>query len=110
MADAYRRFGLQHGELALAPLRELSANRVGDRIFDCLQDLKGSLRVGDGALALAELLQRQAHIEQVVAFRPGVAGGMVDDRSLLIALDSAARLPSEPTAYCETVESPTLST
>ncbi len=61
------------GSSALLPLLEPFSHFLSVRVFDLLVNLEGGLGVFNGLLALAQFVQRQAHVPERVAFAPPVA-------------------------------------
>jgi hypothetical protein len=54
--------------ISCAPFSQLPAHRFGAWVFDLDANLERRLGVGDGAVAVAELVEGQTHVEESVPF------------------------------------------
>src|ERR1022692_4601836 len=77
----------------LSPLLKLISHLPGVGVLNLFADLKCRLRVVDGLQPFAELVHRQAHFPERVAFAMPVIDPARDRQLLLIAVDGGAVLP-----------------
>src|SRR5215218_641242 len=88
----------------LAPGGKLRAHCRGAGIFDPLFNDECLFGVLDGSSTLTELVQRQTHIIQRIAFASAIANLPSDSQALFKELDGAAGLAQEGVGIAQVAE------